>query len=334
MKTGYPVWRARNLPFGHGVIALPQRGGEDLEMFALGNDKPVHTFEGHTNVVKDFVWRSRGGDDPSFENREFQLVTWSKDQTLRIWPVSREVTESVGYQFGAPITVLVSRRGAKDITYTTKQRADEKQVVPMPVVNQPSGLSKTRNAPHHDKHHKEAGGMTRGGGKVKVVDQLDWLTKVIKNKASPEASAWQSRIGSVSAKGSRSGSRDRTRGISQGPGFDRTGTIGSSMTGGETMSLKDEIVIVNQLFPRPKVKFAKVSTSQPKLAATRLMTRSTCITKSSPWKCRDRGQTATAWRSAASTGRSLQIIPTAQKSRRSSWSATRRYPRLRGKSSS
>jgi hypothetical protein len=228
-------------------------------MFALGNDKPVHTFEGHTNVVKDFVWRSRGGDDAAFENREFQLVTWSKDQTLRIWPVPRDVTESVGYQYGAPITVLVSRRGAKDITYTTTHRADDKQVVPMPIVNQPSGLSKTRNAPLQSHgHHKEVGGMTRGGKKVKVVDQLDWLTKVIKNKASPEASAWQSRIGSVSARGSRSGSRERMRGVSQGPGLDRSATIGSSVTGGESMSLKDEIVIVNQLFPRPKVRFAKV----------------------------------------------------------------------------
>ena len=245
-------------------------------MFALGNDKPVHTFEGHTDVVKDFVWRSRGGEDANFENREFQLVTWSKDQTLRIWPVSREVTESVGYQYGAPIRVLVSRRGAKDITYTTTHRADDKQVVPLPIVNQPSGIAKARAAAHpghghgHERHHRE-GGMTRGGGKTKVVDQLDWLTKVIKNKASPDVSTWPSRMGSVSARGSRSGSRDRMRGVSQGPGFERTGTIDTSATGGEAMSLKDEIVVVNQLFPRPKVRFEKVCRRHIRGKAAELM---------------------------------------------------------------
>lgn len=303
-------------------------------MFALGNDKPVHTFEGHTDVVKDFVWRSRGGEDAAFENREFQLVTWSKDQTLRIWPVSREVTETVGYQYGAPITVLVSRRGAQDITYTTTHRADDKQVVPPTIVNQPSGIAKARAAAHpvhghaHDKYHREAGGMTRGGGKMKVVDQLDWLTKVIKNKASPEASAWPSRMGSVSARGSRSGSRDRIgRGVSQGPGFERTGTMGTSATGAETMSLKDEIVIVNQLFPRPKVRFEKVSRLVMRKNFSFLLTcRSTCSTRNSPSQCRVHGQTAIAWLFAVSTGPSPPNTQMAPRCLHSSWNVIRLYP--------
>ncbi|KAJ3871035.1 hypothetical protein F5051DRAFT_229217 [Lentinula edodes] len=34
MKTGYPVWRARGLPFGRGVLSLAQRGETALEMFS------------------------------------------------------------------------------------------------------------------------------------------------------------------------------------------------------------------------------------------------------------------------------------------------------------
>ena len=70
IKTGYPVWRARNLPFGEGVLSLPQRGETVLEMFgragaglgvgAIGEQEEprlVETFEGHSDVVKEFVWR-------------------------------------------------------------------------------------------------------------------------------------------------------------------------------------------------------------------------------------------------------------------------------------
>jgi hypothetical protein len=68
-------------------------------MYGLKSDNPVEVFEGHDDVVKEFVWRNKGGHDQEFEDREFQLITWSKDRTLRIWPVSEEVTERVGYKF-------------------------------------------------------------------------------------------------------------------------------------------------------------------------------------------------------------------------------------------
>lgn len=87
IHTTYPMWRARTLPFGRGVLSLAQRGDTALEMYAAGNtDMPVERFEGHTDVVKEFVWR-RGGED------EYQLITWSKDRTLRFWPVEPEVME-------------------------------------------------------------------------------------------------------------------------------------------------------------------------------------------------------------------------------------------------
>lgn len=59
IQTSRPVWRARDLPFGNGVLSLPQRGETVLEMWNYDDDRaPVMTFEGHTDVVKEFVWRT------------------------------------------------------------------------------------------------------------------------------------------------------------------------------------------------------------------------------------------------------------------------------------
>ena len=231
ISTSYPVWRARNLPFGNGVLSLPQRGEKALELFGE-SATPVERFEGHDDVVKEFVWRTRGGDDASFEDREFQLVTWSKDRTLRIWPVGRDITERVGYQYGDPIKVLVSRRGAPDITYTKVPDGNDKELLPWRDIHS-SGIARLRMA-------KETG-MTRGGGRARGMDQLEWLTKVVHNKAFAEASAIQSRVGSVSRHGSQGTSDDRS----------------------EWMTLKDEVVLVNKLFPRPRIHFEKVCIPWP-----------------------------------------------------------------------
>ncbi|KAF8265297.1 hypothetical protein EI94DRAFT_1736236 [Lactarius quietus] len=96
IHTSYPVWRARDLPIGHGLLSLPQRGGDAPELWAYSTAIPhasnlVEAFEGHTDVVKEFVWR-RGGRDWG----DFQLITWSKDKTLRFWPIDQDVLERVG----------------------------------------------------------------------------------------------------------------------------------------------------------------------------------------------------------------------------------------------
>lgn len=201
-------------------------------MYGLKSDNPVEVFEGHDDVVKEFVWRNKGGHDQGFEDREFQLITWSKDRTLRIWPVSEEVTERVGYKGGAPIRVLLSRKGAADITYTRAPDVDEKQLLPPPLVA-PSGIARLKSA-------RTEVGMTRGGGKTKSkgMEQLDWLTKVVKSKSSPDSSALQSRVGSLNRHDARAPS-------SEGKG--------------DWISLKDEVVLVNRMFPRPRINFEKVS---------------------------------------------------------------------------
>lgn len=118
IETKTPVWRARNLPFGHGVMTLPQRGDTSLSMWNKEEpEAPVHRFEGHKDIVKEYLFRTRGGSDRSHDDRQFQLITWSKDQTLRLWPVTEEMTRSVGHRPGNPIRTLQTRANAANITY-------------------------------------------------------------------------------------------------------------------------------------------------------------------------------------------------------------------------
>jgi WD40 repeat protein len=123
IETDFPVWRARHTPFGRGCVIMPLRGGDnsvylhDVEA-KKGVQKmtPVYEFKGHSEPVKEFVWRARGGAG-SIDDREFQLVTWSKDHDLRLWPIRDETMENVGFRRGEPLTMKITRKGAKYETY-------------------------------------------------------------------------------------------------------------------------------------------------------------------------------------------------------------------------
>jgi len=109
IDTFYPVWRARDLPFGKGLLSLPQRGSDALEMYAHSEEMPhasvpVEVFEGHADVVKEFVWRRGGrGEHSGYDSQipsqrvvdwgDFQLITWSKDKTLRFWPIDQNLLQ-------------------------------------------------------------------------------------------------------------------------------------------------------------------------------------------------------------------------------------------------
>lgn len=90
LDSGSPVWRARYTPFGDGLVTVvvPQlrRGENNLILWNITNmsdlTSPVHTFVGHTDVVMEFSWRKKDKD-----SKEYELITWSRDQNLRIWTV-------------------------------------------------------------------------------------------------------------------------------------------------------------------------------------------------------------------------------------------------------
>ncbi|XP_076848716.1 GATOR2 complex protein WDR59 isoform X1 [Brachyhypopomus gauderio] len=85
-----PVWKARYTPFSNGLVTVmvPQLRRENslLLWSTLDLNSPVHAFVGHDDVVLEFQWR------PQKEgSKDCQLVTWSRDQTLRIWRVDPQL---------------------------------------------------------------------------------------------------------------------------------------------------------------------------------------------------------------------------------------------------
>ncbi|XP_037075346.1 GATOR complex protein WDR59-like [Pollicipes pollicipes] len=101
-KAKDPVWRARYTPFGCGLVteAVPQLRRGDNYCLWLWNTasfgSPVHTFAGHSDVVFDFDWRCREPARARDES-EYELVTWCRDQTLRLWPLKADLLQACGH---------------------------------------------------------------------------------------------------------------------------------------------------------------------------------------------------------------------------------------------
>ncbi|XP_014674400.1 PREDICTED: WD repeat-containing protein 59-like [Priapulus caudatus] len=94
ISSGAPVWRARYTPFGEGLVTVvvPQlrRGDNSLLLWNINDvSVPVHTFVGHQDVILEFQWRKLGDD-----SKDFHLVTWSKDQSLRIWNIDSHLQKT------------------------------------------------------------------------------------------------------------------------------------------------------------------------------------------------------------------------------------------------
>lgn len=128
IATQFPVWRARNTPFGSGLVALPQRGNHNLHLYnnqikpAGGRhsfEPSIHQFTGHRDQVKEFLWRPRGTVTNTADEREFQLVSWGTDRLLRLHEVNDEVLSKAGYTRGMEVerTLNFTRRGAPYRTF-------------------------------------------------------------------------------------------------------------------------------------------------------------------------------------------------------------------------
>ncbi|KAF3905192.1 hypothetical protein AA313_de0208489 [Arthrobotrys entomopaga] len=103
-------------------MAMPQRGENDLFLYdrrATGDayTDPVTKFSYHTAPVKEFLWRSRGGSNPEKDDREFQLVTWSKDRDIRLWEVPLRLMKGIGHDPDAKLRFRLTRLGARYRTF-------------------------------------------------------------------------------------------------------------------------------------------------------------------------------------------------------------------------
>ena len=93
LTTSVAVWTARHTPFGDGLVTVlvPHFGAHDHSLFLWNTNNlstPVHTFIGHKDVILDFDWRKCGSD--------YQMVTWARDQTLRMWNIDTDIQYRCG----------------------------------------------------------------------------------------------------------------------------------------------------------------------------------------------------------------------------------------------
>lgn len=114
ITTSSPVWRARytvkyedNLsdlfdsflihslwyqPFADGLVTVivPSLGRGENSLLLWNNARqssPICSFQGHNDVILDFAWRP----NRHYDNSDMELITWSRDQTLRVWHVDESI---------------------------------------------------------------------------------------------------------------------------------------------------------------------------------------------------------------------------------------------------
>lgn len=128
LTTNAPVWRARYTPFGNGLVTVvvPQlrRGENSLFLWnTTSRATPVHTFVGHRDVVLEFEWRKqRPGEN------DFQLVTWSKDQTLLVWRIEPFLQKLCGHD---PDSHGKVERIHNEITNATSEKKAPSKIQPL-----------------------------------------------------------------------------------------------------------------------------------------------------------------------------------------------------------
>lgn len=118
LQTASPVWRARHTPFGEGLVTLPQRSEHAVKLWATGAvQREIYKVTAHTDVVREFLWRSRGGDNPDDDDRVFQLVTWGNDNQLLLTPIPPATCAEAGHVPHSPMQVRHLRRNAENRSY-------------------------------------------------------------------------------------------------------------------------------------------------------------------------------------------------------------------------
>ncbi|OAA63610.1 WD repeat protein [Niveomyces insectorum RCEF 264] len=182
IQTKFPIWRARHTPFGTGLLVMPQTAPGNLYLYdartteALAAEDPsaVHdplaVFPGHGHhKVKEFLWRTRGGIEDGFDNREFQLVSWGDDNKLRLRRVDGDDLATVGYQRGrpAPRNLNLTRTGAVYRTFRILEDLGdyEKRNATMSSLPPAASHRGTLSLPASQGHSRHGSQSPDGGGR-------------------------------------------------------------------------------------------------------------------------------------------------------------------------
>lgn len=146
LTTGAPVWRAQYTPFGDGLVTISQRMDNTIRLWALshgdgdsgGNGDAgdvdvsganagasvsadlVHSFVGHGDLVKGMAWRVRP------QTSVYQLVSWSKDQDLRMWHVDVPQLEACGYDTASYLADVAPSEGNNT---SARQQSDAQRML-------------------------------------------------------------------------------------------------------------------------------------------------------------------------------------------------------------
>ena len=83
--TGEPVWRTRFTPLNKGFVSIARQRNFNADIWHPDGNGKVASFGGHSDVISEFVWRF-----PHEDGRP-ELVTWSKDRTIRLWPFNNDL---------------------------------------------------------------------------------------------------------------------------------------------------------------------------------------------------------------------------------------------------
>ena len=207
ISTPFPVWRARHTPFGNGLLALPQRGDQNLHLYDQtlesdslpdGTTPSIYQFTGHRDSVKEFLWRSRGNVTSSVDDREFQLVSWGKDKLLRLHEVNDTVLREVGYVKGMEVkrTLKFTRRGARYRSFRLQDESLEGDIDNEKTASGRSALtSAIKNARGPIAFGFGAGGFMSATQASRVIaketDPVSWMkgVKIGKRALSPSGAA-------------------------------------------------------------------------------------------------------------------------------------------------
>ncbi|EEB05210.1 ubiquitin-protein ligase E3 [Schizosaccharomyces japonicus yFS275] len=190
ITTNTPVWKARYTPFGVGVILMPQRGDHSVHMYDCRDmqqtgPRRVHSFLGHTDQVKEFLWRCRGEEVAHCDNRDFQLVTWSKDRHVRLWPIGSELLNIMGHNASLPVPFELPRLGAKYRTYAREPS--------IPDVTDSETDEAFKSAPSQRRNtlqKRPAAYMTRSQKSYTSLTPLNWLRGISMGRLG-NASDWE-----------------------------------------------------------------------------------------------------------------------------------------------
>ncbi|KAK9464948.1 WD40-repeat-containing domain protein [Lipomyces arxii] len=188
ITTDFPVWRARHTPFGDGCLIMPQRGGKNsLSLVYNQSEKlvapmvPVKEFLGHTEPVKEFLWRTRGGED-RVDDREFQLVTWSKDHDLRLWTLENSTLDAVHHHRARPLQYRLTRKGTPYVSFSKEpELPDESESGSLSPLNIRQPFSRAGGATSRSQTQSRNNSqryMTRRGKGYDNISHLNWVSGV------------------------------------------------------------------------------------------------------------------------------------------------------------